>query len=62
MAATRIAKIKTPRVGSTAKACTDVNTPERTRKVPTRLSENVVIASSTAQPFMASRRSTTRIE
>ena len=37
-------RMKTPRLGSDAKACTDVNTPERTRKVPSRLSEKAVIA------------------
>jgi hypothetical protein len=38
-----------PRAGSEAKACTEVSTPERTRKVPSRLSEKAKIASSTVQ-------------
>ncbi len=36
--------------------------PERTRKVPDRLSEKVPIASSTVQVFSASRFSTTMAE
>jgi hypothetical protein len=32
-----------------AKACTDVSTPERTRKVPSSDSEKAAIASSTVQ-------------
>jgi len=32
-----------------AKACTEVSTPERTRKVPTSESEKAMIASSTVQ-------------
>src|SRR3974377_146019 len=42
---TRIARMKTPRIGSVAKAWTDVTTPERTRNVPISESENVRIAS-----------------
>jgi hypothetical protein len=38
-----------PRVGSAAKECTDVSTPERTRNVPNRLNENARIASSSVQ-------------
>ena len=38
-----------PRFGSTANACTEVSTPERTRKVPSRLSAKATIASSTVQ-------------
>ena len=38
-----------PRAGSVAKAWTEVRTPERTRKVPSRLSEKAKIASSTVQ-------------
>ena len=41
--------MKMPRFGSVAKACTEVSTPERTRKVPSRDSENALIASSTVQ-------------
>ena len=29
-----------PRVGSAAKACTDCTMPERTKKLPSKLSEN----------------------
>jgi hypothetical protein len=34
--------MKMPRVGSVAKACTEDNTPERTRKVPSRLIEKAM--------------------
>ncbi len=54
--------MKTPRVGSVAKACTEVSTPERTRKVPSSDSEKVRIASSTVQIFSASRFSITSAE
>ena len=42
--------MNTPRAGSLAKAWTEVSTPERTRKVPSRLSEKVRIASRMVQP------------
>ena len=45
----RKAKINTPRVGSEANACTDVITPERTRKVPNKLKEKHIIANKTVQ-------------
>ena len=48
-----------PRAGSEAKLCTEVSTPERTRKVPRRLSEKPRIASSTVQLFKLSRFSAT---
>ena len=51
-----------PRAGSTAKACTEVSTPERTRKVPSSDSEKVTIASRIVQLFSASRFSTTIAE
>ena len=51
-----------PRRGSTAKACTDVRTPERTRKVPSSESEKARIARSTVQLFSVSRFSTTIAE
>ncbi len=38
-----------PRVGSAAKECTEVSTPERTRKVPNKLRENARMASSSVQ-------------
>ncbi len=47
--------MKTPRAGSVANACTDVSTPERTRKAPSKLSENAVIAKSTVQLLKAPR-------
>jgi hypothetical protein len=54
--------MKTPRRGSEAKACTEVKTPERTRKVPRRLSEKVMIARRIVQVLRASRFSTTTAE
>ena len=54
--------MKTPRVGSVAKACTEVSTPERTRKVPSSDSEKVRIASRIVQIFSASRFSITTAE
>ena len=51
-----------PRAGSCAKACTEVSTPERTRNVPSRLSENARMARRTVQLFSASRFSTTMAE
>ena len=41
--------MNTPRVGSDAKAWTEVSTPERTRNVPSKESEKVEMASSTVQ-------------
>ena len=54
--------MKTPRVGSVAKAWTEVSTPERTRKVPSSDSEKVRMASSTVQILSASRFSMTIAE
>ncbi len=51
-----------PRAGSWAKACTEVSTPERTRKVPSNERENARMASRTVQLFSASRFSTTMAE
>jgi hypothetical protein len=45
-----------------AKACTEVSTPERTRKVPSRESENAMIASSTVQFLNPPRFSVTASE
>ncbi len=42
-----------------AKECTDTSTPERTKKVPTRLSENAKIASSSVQLLKMPRFSVT---
>ena len=54
--------MKMPREGSVAKAWTEVRTPERTRKVPSRLKEKARMASRTVQIFNASRFSITRAE
>jgi hypothetical protein len=51
-----------PRAGSVAKAWTEVSTPERTRKVPSRLSEKASRASSTVQRLKAPRFSVTASE
>ena len=51
-----------PRSGSTAKAWTEVSTPERTRKVPMSESEKARMDSSTVQIFSALRFSTTMAE
>ncbi len=55
-------RMNTPRSGSVANACTDVSTPERTRKVPSRLSENAAIASNTVQLLNTPRFSVTANE
>ena len=62
MKMTRIARMNMPRIGSEAKACTEVSTPERTRKVPISDSEKVRIASRMVQIFSASRFSITTAE
>ena len=54
--------MNTPRAGSVAKACTEVSTPERTRKVPSSDSEKARIASRMVQLFSVSRFSTTIAE
>ena len=54
--------MKMPRVGSVAKACTEVSTPERTRKVPISDSENARIASRMVQILSAPRFSITSAE
>ena len=51
-----------PRFGSTANACTDVSTPERTMNAPSSDSENAPIASSTVQLLNAPRFSVTANE
>ena len=58
----RINRMKTPRVGSVAKACTEVSTPERTRKVPSNDSEKVRIDNRMVQTFSALRFSITSAE
>ncbi|MNY71225.1 hypothetical protein D3C86_2095170 [compost metagenome] len=54
--------MNTPRAGSVANACTEVSTPERTRKVPSRLREKAAIASSTVQLLNTPRFSVTARE
>ncbi len=54
--------MKTPRRGSVANACTEVSTPERTRKVPSSDSANARIASSTVQALKPPRFSVTASE
>ena len=54
--------MNTPRVGSLAKVCTEVSTPERTRKVPISDSENVRMARRMVQTFSALRFSITTAE
>ena len=54
--------MKTPRVGSVAKECTEVSTPERTRKVPISDSENARIANRMVQTLSAPRFSITTAE
>ncbi len=51
-----------PRLGSVAKECTEVSTPERTRKVPSRDSENVAMASNIVQFLKLPRFSVTASE
>ena len=54
--------MKRPRFGSVANACTEVSTPERTRKVPSSDSVKVPIANSTVQLRKAPRFSVTANE
>ena len=42
-------RMKTPRSGSFANACTEVKTPERTKKVPSKDNENAAIANKRVQ-------------
>src|ERR1700691_4883064 len=56
---TRNARMYKPRIGSVAKEWTDTKTPERTRKVPTRLSENAKMAKSSVQLLKMPRFSVT---
>ena len=50
-------KMKTPRLGSVAKACTEVNTPERTKNVPSKDSEKAPMDSNTVQALKLPRLS-----
>ena len=62
MNSTRMIRMNTPRVGSLAKECTEVSTPERTRKVPISDSEKVRIASRIVHIFNELRFSITTAE
>ena len=55
-------RMKSPRSGSEAKACTEVSTPERTMKVPSSESEKAAMASSSVQPRKEPRFSVTACE
>src|SRR3990167_4139880 len=55
-------RMKMPRRGSVAKACTEVSTPERTRKVPSSDSEKAPMASNTVQLLNVPRFSVTASE
>src|SRR5690349_13726125 len=59
---TRNARMNSPRSGSAANECTETSTPERTRKVPSRLSENARMASSSVQLLNNPRFSVTASE
>src|SRR3990167_9079756 len=59
---TRKDRMNMPRLGSAANECTEVNMPERTRNVPSRLNENAAIASNTVQLLNAPRFSVTASE
>ena len=52
-------KTKTPRLGSDANACTDVNTPERTKNVPSKDNEKAAIANNTVHALKLPRFSVT---
>ena len=54
--------MKSPRRGSVAKACTELSTPERTRKVPSSESAKASNASSTVHALKAPRFSVTASE
>ena len=58
----RIIRMKTPRSGSFAKACTEVRTPERTMKVPISENPKARMARRIVHAFRASRFSTTMAE
>src|SRR5664279_4979850 len=62
MNSTKMQRMNTPRLGSLAKVCTEVSTPERTKNVPINDSEKVRIASRMVQIFSALRFSITTAE
>ena len=51
-----------PRRGSAAKECTETSTPDRTRKVPSKLKENASTANSRVQLLNNPRLSVTARE
>src|SRR5580658_11259988 len=59
---TRNTRMKMPRAGSAANECTETSTPERTRKVPMRLSEKAATPSSSVQLLNKPRLSVTASE
>ena len=59
---TKSIKMKIPRRGSVANACTDVKTPERTKKVPNKDNEKAPMASKTVQLLKLPRCSVTANE
>ncbi len=61
-ASPRMASNIIPRWGSTAKACTLVSTPERTRNAPSMEKVKARMARKTVQPASAPRRSVTMAE
>ena len=62
MITTVIIRINIPLVGSLAKECTEVRTPERTKNVPNNENPNAMIASNIVQLFIAFRLSVTARE
>ena len=56
---TKNTKINKPLAGSEANECTEVRMPERTKNVPSKLSENPEIANNTVQCLKAPRFSLT---
>ena len=62
MTNTKKPRINIPREGSEAKACTETRMPERTKKVPNKLSENADMASSTVHALNVPRFSVTASE
>ena len=59
---TKYSKINRPRLGSVANACTELSTPERTKKVPSKLNENAQMDSNTVHTLNAPRFSVTANE
>ena len=62
MNSARMTRMNTPRCGSLAKACTEVSTPERTRKAPSIEKVKAARLRNTVQPASAPRFSVTMAE